>query len=162
MKFPGLAIFLGMIASQSASAVALELAPGSWEVTSLLRNFSISADGQHEITSGGGGPNIERTCVKKSTLEIGSLYPGLKNPSMAALCKATTISDTSDLIDSVVECSAHDGLGPLIDHTVVTASTQKSYATILDRTFLEPTSDGSISRSTIYTRGRWLKDSCDR
>jgi hypothetical protein len=154
-------MLLGIISLQSASAEAFELAPGSWEVTSLLRNFSISADGQHEIVNGVSVPNTERICLTKGTIEVGSLYPGLKNPAMAAHCKVTTISDTSDMIDSVVECSAYDGGIPQIDHTVVTAPTQKSFTTIGDRTFLRRNFDGSISRSTTYTQGRWLKDSCD-
>jgi hypothetical protein len=162
MKAAGLAVLLCIVGLECASAAPLELAPGSWEFTTLLRNFSISADGQHEIENGGSGPDTERACVTKHAFESGSLYPGLKNPTVAAHCKVTTISETSNLIDSVVECSAHDGASPQIDHTVVTAPTSKSFTTVHETTFIEPNYDGSISRSTLYRRGRWLKDSCDK
>ena len=161
MKAAGLAILLCLITFES-QASPLELMPGSWEFTDLLRNFSISADGQHEVENGGSAPKIERACITKRAMEIGSLYPGLKNPAVASHCKVTAISKTSNLIDSVVECSADDGFSPYITHTVVTAPSHKSFVTIDETTFLEPTSEGSISRSTIYRRGRWLNDSCGK
>ena len=159
MKTAGLAILLCLITLQFASAAPFELAPGSWELTTLLRNFSIGADGRHENESGGSGPKFERACVTSRPFEM-NLYPGLKNPRMASHCKATKISGTSNLIDSVLECSARDGAPPYVIQTVVTAPTPKSFVTIIETTFLDPNSDGSISRSTTYKRGRWLKGSC--
>lgn len=157
MRAAWLAVLFYTIAAGCAAAASL--APGSWEYTDLLRNFSISADGKREIDVGGSGPNIERACVNKQQWRF---YPGLKNPAVAKRCKVTTISETSNLIDSIVECSA-DGEAPAyIEHTVVTALTSKSFITVQDTTFMEPNADGSISRSTLYRRGRWLKNSCDK
>jgi hypothetical protein len=161
MKAAWLSILFCTVALEGAAA-PLELAPGSWEFTDLLRNFSISADGQHELEDGGSGPNTERACVTQNTLSKEDLYPGLKIPTVAAHCNITTISETPNLIDSVVECSAYERLSPYIEHTVVTAPTRQSFTIIREMTFLEPTYDGRISRSTSYSRGRWLKDSCDR
>jgi len=143
-----------------ASAAQLHLAPGSWQFTTLVRNFSISADGKHEIETGGSPPYAERACITKSAIASRSLWPGLKYPAIAKRCKATTISDSSSLIDSVGECSGDGAAPPEVTHVLVTAPTPQSFTTILETTFLEPMADGSLARSTVYRRGKWLKGTC--
>ena len=162
MKAAWLSVLLCAVALGGASATPLELERGSWERTDLLRNFSISGDGRHEVEGGGSGPNTERVCLAEQSINSSDLYPGLKNPTLAKLCKVTTISETPTLIDSIVECSAHDAMPPYITHTVVSASTPKSFTTITETTFLRQNYDGGISRSTMYSRGRWLEDKCNK
>lgn len=160
MRATGITIvLLCFVAIKATSAAPPQLTPGLWEITTLLRNFSLSADRQREIEMGGSGPNIDQVCSTKPDFTAESLYPRLKKPAVASHCKATTISETSTVIDSVVECSARNDI-PYIAHTVVTAPTPKEFVTIADTTFLETNSDGSISRSAVYRRGRWLKGSC--
>jgi hypothetical protein len=162
MRVSWFGILLCTIALEGASAAPLELAPGSWEFTYLSRDFSISADGTDEIEGGNSGPDTARTCVTEHAWESRFLYPGLKNPTVAKRCEVTVISETSDFIDTVMECSAHDGMSPSVEHAVVVAPTQKSLTIIRETTFLKPNYGGSVSRSTSYERGRWLKDSCDQ
>jgi hypothetical protein len=161
MKAAWLAVLLCTVALEGTLAAPLDLAPGSWEFTTLLRNFSISADGEHEVDNGYSEPNTERACVTEDALKRGFLYRGLKNPTVAKYCKVTTISETLRFIDSVDEC-LYEGGPSYIGHTVLTAPTPMSFVAIRETTFLEPNYDGSISRSTIYRRGRWLKESCEK
>jgi hypothetical protein len=144
------------------SAAPLQFAPGSWEFTTLLRNFSISADGKHEIETGGSRPYTERACITKPTFDSSTLWPGLKFPAVAKRCKATTISETPSLIDSVSECSGDGAAPPKVTHILVIPLAPKSFTTIQEVTFLEPLADGSLARSTIYRRGRWLKEDCGK
>ena len=162
MKVTAIAVMLCFIALRFASAAPLQLAPGLWKVTTLIRNFGISSDGQREVENGGSGPSVDQTCLKKHEFGVGDLYPGLKIPALALRCKLTPISETSSLIDSVVECSAYNDASPRISHTVVTAPTPKSFLYIYETTFLETEEDGGVSRSTMYRRGSWLKGSCDK
>ena len=135
----------------------MEVTPGLWEVTDLLRNFEISPDGKREIENGGSGPNIEKVCVTGQTFEPRSLYPGLKTPSVAARCKVLIISETPNLLDSVSECT---GKIATVEHSLVIAPTPKSVTIIRETTFTEPLYNGGISRSTTNVRSKWLKKSC--
>lgn len=159
MKAGSLVILLCTVAAESVSAAPLDLAQGLWEVTARLRNFSISADARREVESGKSEPFIERICITEEALKSSSLDTG-ENSTAVKDCKTTAISETPRLVNSVVECF-YEGGPSSIEHSVVTAPTPKSFTTIREKTFLEPNFDGSISRSTIYMRGEWLKESCD-
>jgi hypothetical protein len=152
-------MLIGVFAPLNASAAPINVTPGLWRMTDLLRNFVISADGKKEIENGGSGPNTENICVTAHSFDAGSIYPGSKIPSVAKLCKFSTISETPSLIDSVAECGG--GIAH-ITHTLVLALTPKSITTIQETTFTDPLANGSVSRSTINVRGKWLKESCGR
>jgi hypothetical protein len=145
----------------NALAEPLKVTPGLWEVTTLLRNFDLSADGRREIDNGGSGPNVEHQCITERGLQAGFRYPGQTNPIIAKSCKFTTIAETSDLVDSVIECAAYDGVLPYIVHTVVVAPAPEVFTTIVEITWTSPLTDGRIARSVTYARGKWVRNSCD-
>ena len=157
MKAACLAVLLCAAVPLGASAASIELKPGLWKLTDLLRNFEISTDGKKEIENGGSGPNIENVCVTGHIFDNSSLYPGLKIPSVADRCKVSTISETANLIDSVSECT---GELATVEHTLVIAPTSKSITIIRETTFTKPLGNGGISRSTSNTSAKWLKESC--
>lgn len=158
MRAAWLAALICVTASLSAFAAPIEVTPGLWEFTDVLRNFEISADGKKEIENGGSPPNIQNVCETGHTLDVKFLYPGLKIPSVAARCKISTISETPNLIDSVSECT---GEPATIEHALVIAPTPKSFTVIRETTFTEPLYNGDISRSTMNIRAKWLKENCD-
>jgi hypothetical protein len=135
----------------------MEVTPGSWEVTELLRSFEVSADGK-EIDNGGSGPNVENVCVAGHTLKVSSLYPGLKFPPVAARCKVSTISETPNLIESAIRCT---GKIPTVEHALVIAPTPKSITVIRDKTFTQALYNGDIARSITNVRAKWLKKACE-
>ena len=158
MRTVCLAMLICAAALSRASAASMEVTPGLWEVTDLLRNFEISPDGKQEIENGGSGPNIEKVCVTGHTFRPSSLYPGLKIPSVAARCKVSTISETPNLIDSVSECT---GTLAEVTHNLVIAPTSKSITIISETTFTEPLYNGGISRSSMTVHAKWLTKSCE-